>query len=74
MTLNFSYTFLPFGQGPRGCIAPRFAFFLVKASLVAMVRKYRLIRTRNTPRTITFDPKANATQCLHPIWVRVEKR
>ena len=71
---NCRYTFLAFGQGPRSCIAMRFALYEAKVALVSMVRKYRLSKTPKTPEKVTLDPKSNMTESLHPLWVKVEAR
>ena len=68
------YAFLAFGQGPRSCIAMRFALYEAKVALVSVVRKYRLSRTPNTPEKLHFDPRSNMTESLHPLWVKVEER
>ena len=71
---NCRYAFLAFGQGPRSCIAMRFALYEAKVALVFMLRKYRLSKTPNTPEKVTFDPKSNMSESLHPLWVKVEAR
>ena len=52
----------------------RFALYEAKVALVFMLRKYRLSKTPNTPEKVTFDPKSNMSESLHPLWVKVEAR
>jgi len=41
--------YLPFGAGPRNCIAMRFALFEAKVALIALLRRHRLEPTARTP-------------------------
>ncbi|XP_037094220.1 probable cytochrome P450 6a14 [Pollicipes pollicipes] len=42
--------YLPFGQGPRNCIAMRFALFEAKVALAALLQKATLLSTEKSPR------------------------
>ncbi|KAF0294711.1 putative cytochrome P450 6a13 [Amphibalanus amphitrite] len=42
--------YIPFGSGPRNCIAMRFALFEAKVALAAMLRETRLEPGPNTPK------------------------
>ena len=68
------YTFLAFGHGPRNCIGMRFALYEAKLGLIALLSKYKMVKTHKTPETITLDPKAILSASKHPIWVKLEKR
>ncbi|XP_037077825.1 cytochrome P450 9e2-like [Pollicipes pollicipes] len=41
--------FVPFGSGPRNCIAMRFALFEAKVALIAVLRENRLEPSKRTP-------------------------
>ncbi len=69
-----SYTFLPFGQGPRNCMGMRFALYEAKVGLVALLRKYRFVRTADTPSKVTYDPTSQLGASGVPLWVKIEKR
>lgn len=42
-------TFMPFGHGPRNCIASRFAKTEVKLAAATLLAKYTVCPTANTP-------------------------
>ena len=71
---SFRYAFLAFGHGPRNCIGMRFALYEAKVAIVAMVRRFRLLKTPNTPERIARDPEAQLAVSLEPLWVKAEER
>lgn len=48
------YAYLPFGQGPRGCIGQRFALQEMKLVLARLVCRFRFSRTATTPAKLDF--------------------
>jgi hypothetical protein len=52
----------------------RFALYEAKMGLITLLSKYRLHPTENTPRTITYDPKAILSTSMYPLWAKIEKR
>uniref|UniRef100_A0A2H1V738 unspecific monooxygenase n=1 Tax=Spodoptera frugiperda TaxID=7108 RepID=A0A2H1V738_SPOFR len=44
------YTFLPFGDGPRGCIGKRFGYQTVRCGLAAIILNYELRALLNMPK------------------------
>ncbi len=67
------YSFMPFGQGPRNCIAMRFAMFELKIGLVEVLRKYSFVKSKRTP--MTDDGKAKILSFpQYPVYVGIEKR
>lgn len=50
-------SFLPFGEGPRGCIGQRFALMNMQIIVTMVLKDFELLPCEKTPKTITFDPK-----------------
>ncbi|XP_065280051.1 uncharacterized protein [Dermacentor albipictus] len=48
------YTYLPFGGGPRNCLALRFALQVVKLSVLHTIRNIQVIRTEKTRVPLEF--------------------
>ncbi|CAG2115078.1 unnamed protein product [Medioppia subpectinata] len=57
------YTYLPFGDGPRNCIAMRFALLIAKLVLAKMIQQFRLSRVPDTDVPIIFN---SGPTLLHP--------
>jgi len=49
------YAFLPFGTGPRSCIAKRFALEELKLALCTFVTQFRFFAVEETPMKLTSD-------------------
>lgn len=66
-------SFIPFGGGPRVCIAQRFAYIMVKLALVHLLAKYRLTvnaKTRKTRNCAHFLREFNVDE---PIWLNAQR-
>jgi len=68
------YAYLPFGQGPRGCIGMRFALMEAKLALANIVRKFNLIPSEKTKEPLELDPYAGIAYVKDGLHVKVEKR
>ncbi len=67
------YDWLPFGAGPRQCIAMRLAMAEVKISVLYLVKNFKIIQTEETEIPITFGQGGLLTP-KNGIWVKFEKR
>ena len=67
--------YVPFGSGPRGCLATRFALFEAKLALVAVLRESTLSPADGTPPPpLPLDPGAVVMTPKHPAFVKVLPR
>ncbi|XP_054154796.1 cytochrome P450 3A8-like [Oppia nitens] len=67
------YTYMPFGLGPRNCVAMRFALMETKTAVVYLVNKYHFYRTPET----NLQPKPQIMQFLlnlKPLNIGIELR
>ncbi|XP_072155316.1 probable cytochrome P450 6a14 isoform X2 [Bemisia tabaci] len=67
-------SYLPFGDGPRSCIASRMVLMVFKTVLITMISNYTIHSSPKTPKKLEFDgarflltPKGN-------LWLRIRKR
>ncbi|XP_070617433.1 cytochrome P450 3A29-like isoform X9 [Erythrolamprus reginae] len=51
------YVFLPFGVGPRNCIAIRFSFLVLKMGLVVALQRFRFQTCKETPIPLELENK-----------------
>ncbi|XP_076439223.1 thromboxane-A synthase-like [Babylonia areolata] len=67
------YTYLPFGAGPRMCVARRLGLLQVKLALVHLLRRFKVTACPLTqcPLPLTFKPFLCPKQ---GVWVRLEPR
>uniref|UniRef100_A0A1B6CY50 Cytochrome P450 n=1 Tax=Clastoptera arizonana TaxID=38151 RepID=A0A1B6CY50_9HEMI len=67
-----SYTYLPFGEGPRICIGMRFGLTQVKLMLAALVLNYNITCSKNLGK-IEFDETCMVTSCLTSLLLNFQK-
>ncbi|XP_024080838.1 probable cytochrome P450 6a14 isoform X2 [Cimex lectularius] len=65
--------FLPFGEGPRMCIAMRFALQEMKFCLAKMLISYSLKLNRKTKEPLVFNKKTFFTTPQDPVYYDLEK-
>ncbi|XP_015685952.1 cytochrome P450 3A19-like, partial [Protobothrops mucrosquamatus] len=67
------YVFLPFGAGPRNCIAMRFALLVLKMGLVVVLQKFRFQTCKETPIPLELDNRG-FVQPKNPIKLKLLPR
>merc|ERR1712215_485517 len=53
------FGFFGFGQGPRSCIAMRYAYIALKMALVKTLTKYKVVKCEKTVEKLQFDVAKN---------------
>lgn len=56
------YSYLPFGQGPRGCIGDRFGQLQVRLGFISFFRNHRAEPSELTLKQPKFDPMSMLIQ------------
>ena len=64
-----SYTYFPFGVGPRNCIGSRFALLESKIIFYHLLSKFSLVKTAKTPKVIKFKATTSNMQPKDGFWV-----
>ncbi|XP_049784743.1 cytochrome P450 9e2-like [Schistocerca cancellata] len=67
-------SYLPFGSGPRMCIAQRFALMEVKLVLVQLLARFSLVAVAETPATLQTDPSSLTMAIKGGSWLGVQRR
>ncbi|XP_044761156.1 probable cytochrome P450 6a14 [Coccinella septempunctata] len=68
-----SFTFLPFGEGPRICIGARFGLMQTKVGLIALLSKYEFSVNKRTREPLEYDKKVFIMSVLGGIWLDFEE-
>ena len=63
-----------FGQGPRACLAMRFAQLETKVALVSILRKFDLLTCSKTVEKIELDPKSPFGGNKGGLWIKARAR
>ncbi|KAG8293450.1 probable cytochrome P450 6a14 [Homalodisca vitripennis] len=66
--------YLPFGDGPRICIAMRFALLEVKTCVAMVMSKYSVKLDQKTQVPLCYNPKSVSPTPIGGIWIRYQKR
>ncbi|XP_014468366.1 PREDICTED: cytochrome P450 6j1-like [Dinoponera quadriceps] len=67
------YTFLPFGEGPRICVAMRMAMLQTKAYLALIMKNYTLELSSKTPKEpLKFMPGSFLLKSVSDLWVHLK--
>ncbi|XP_014468509.1 PREDICTED: cytochrome P450 6j1-like [Dinoponera quadriceps] len=67
------YTYLPFGEGPRICVAMRIAMLQTKAYLAMIIKNYTLELSSKTPKEpLKFMPGSFHVKPISGLWVHLK--
>lgn len=68
------YAYIPFGSGPRTCIASRFAIMEVKALVLNILSKFELVVIDKTTIPLKYDPNIMNPAILGGCWIGFKRR
>ena len=66
--------YMPFGQGPRGCIGMRFALLEAKLALAKIILRYNILLSDKTKEPLVNDPAQAITYAKDGIYLNLERR
>ncbi|XP_075215407.1 uncharacterized protein LOC142321295 [Lycorma delicatula] len=69
-----SFSYLPFGEGPRFCIGKRYGLMQSKITLFSLVSKFKFELSKKTAAPLKIDPKTFVTQTEGGMYLKVFKR
>ncbi|XP_029161460.1 probable cytochrome P450 6a13 [Nylanderia fulva] len=72
--LHHNGTYLPFGSGPRICIAMKFAYLQTKVGLVTLIANYKVELSGKTAIPLQFEPMSNTLKSKSGIWLKIYRR
>ncbi|KAL5273919.1 hypothetical protein ACFFRR_000593 [Megaselia abdita] len=64
-------SYIPFGSGPRMCIAHRFAFLEIKTMLFYMFSDFRVDVSENSSIPLELDPRSEHPYPKNGFWVKI---
>lgn len=68
-----SCSFLPFGDGPRNCIAMRFGMLQTRIGLVVLLKRFRFATCdRTPPMPMQFCPKKTILSPVDGVWLNIQ--
>ncbi|CAH2106044.1 unnamed protein product [Euphydryas editha] len=68
------FTYMPFGMGPRNCIASRFALLELKVLIYNLILNFKVIKCSKTTDPIELNPREFNVNPKGGSWVRLEPR
>jgi len=68
------YTFIGFGQGPRGCIGMRFAMLEAKVAMMEVLSSYTFLPSDKNPQVLKIDPNSQLGYIKGGLHAKIVKR
>lgn len=69
-----SGAYLPFGNGQRSCIAPRFASMVIKTVMYYLLKDIKFEKCEKTQDPLILEPGTINMMAEHGFWVKYSKR
>uniref|UniRef100_A0A6P7EZ34 Cytochrome P450 6a2-like n=1 Tax=Diabrotica virgifera virgifera TaxID=50390 RepID=A0A6P7EZ34_DIAVI len=66
------FAYIPFGEGPRMCIATRWGLLQTKVGIVAIIKDFSVTLNKKTQLPIKYAPKAVVTSVAGGIWLDLQ--
>ena len=64
--------FASFGCGPKSCVGQRFALFIIKLTLVRLLKNYKILPGSNIDQRLNIQERS--TIAPTQVWIRLEHR
>nr|AZR39440.1 cytochrome P450 [Agasicles hygrophila] len=63
--------FMPFGAGPRMCVAAKFSKMTGTAAIADILKNFRLEKSEDTPTSLTYNPRSFTMQPNEKLKIRI---
>ncbi|KAF5305912.1 hypothetical protein FQR65_LT07523 [Abscondita terminalis] len=67
-------TYIPFGNGPRNCIASRFALLQIKMVIIELLKNFEFVSTEKTEIPLSYKPESFISIPKNGIWIGMKAR
>ena len=63
--------YIPFGNGPRSCIAQRYSLVLAKTCIAQLIARYKFDPVASTPIPMVFSKEDNTMKPANDLYLRI---
>ncbi|KAF5305913.1 hypothetical protein FQR65_LT07524 [Abscondita terminalis] len=67
-------TYIPFGNGPRNCIASRFALLQIKVVIIELLKNFEFVCVEKTEIPLTYKPESFFSIPKNGVWIGLKAR